>query len=333
MAQKVGNGGHGMEDYSPETGKYISDGEPNTYYDNPEENAMDKLFGMSHNSKPFRVEDVLNEAYSGRGGRKYSRLIGMSEEERQFFFDKLLEKDKEVYGEDFIKKSTDDRPDTIDDMSEERQKLRNEWVNSEIDRQNSIRKIQHGRHAVIILGLPGSGKSSLSNPILENNGAYEIDSDIFKTRYIPEFKSDPTMSGKTQREAGILASDMKETALHEGANVLIGKVGGSYKSIKEIVDDLNDYGYTIDIVYNDLPGEETEKRNDNRFMSNMRKGNGQARYVPRRVIYQSEYGVFKTINALSRNDKINGMLIYSNDVPYGEKPKHLKTIGNPKEVI
>lgn len=333
MAQKMGNGGHGMEDYSPETGRYVSDGEPNKYYDNPEENAVDKLFGVSSNSSLFRIEDVLNDAYSDRGGRKYNRLIDMNKEEREAFFDRLLEKDKEVYGEDFIKKATDSRPETIDDKSEDREKLRRQWVDTEIDRQKSIREIQHGRHAVIMLGLPGSGKSSLSNPILKNNGAYEIDSDIFKTGYIPEFKADATMSGKTQKEANRLATMMKETVLHDGANVLIGKVGGNYSAIKEIVDNLKDFGYSIDVVYNDLPGEETEQRNDTRFMNNMKRKNGKARYVPREVIYRSEYGVFKTINALARNDKINGMLIYSNDVPYGEKPKHLKTIGKPKEVL
>lgn len=330
MAQKMGNGGHGMEDYNPETGRYISDGEPNTYYDNPEEQA-NRLFGGPQNI--FKLEDLLEEEYRQRGGRKITRLIGMSNKERKDFFNRLLEKDKEVYGEDFINRANDGRKPTIYDNSEEREALRKQWVDDEIAKQQSSRKIQHGRHAVLMLGLPGSGKSSLSNPILESNGAYEIDSDIFKTRYIPEFKSDPTMSGKTQKEASILADNMQRQALEDGANVLIGKVGGSPSSIEKVVERLKEYGYTIDVVYNDLPAQEAERRNDLRFQGNLKKGNGQARYVPREVVYRSDYGIVKTINALARNKDIGGMLIYSNDVPYGQKPKHLKTIGKPKEVL
>ena len=285
MAQKMGNGGHGMEDYNPETGRYISDGEPNTYYDNPEEQA-NRLFGAPQNI--FKLEDLLEEEYRQRGGRKITRLIGMSNKERKDFFNRLLEKDKEVYGEDFINRANDGRKPTIYDNSEEREALRKQWVRDEMAKQQSSRKIQHGRHAVLMLGLPGSGKSSLSNPILESNGAYEIDSDIFKTRYIPEFKSDPTMSGKTQKEASILADNMQRQALEDGANVLIGKVGGSPSSIEKVVERLKEYGYTIDGGYNDLPAQEAERRNDLRFQGNLKKGNGQARYVPREVVYRSD---------------------------------------------
>lgn len=37
MAEKLGNGGHGPENYDPNTGKYIEDGKPNSSYDNPNE--------------------------------------------------------------------------------------------------------------------------------------------------------------------------------------------------------------------------------------------------------------------------------------------------------
>lgn len=37
MPTKKGNGGHGQENYDPNTGKYVEDGVPNEYYDNPDE--------------------------------------------------------------------------------------------------------------------------------------------------------------------------------------------------------------------------------------------------------------------------------------------------------
>ena len=47
MPKKPGNGGHGPEEYDVNTGKYVADGQPNKYYDNPKEknniNIREKL--------------------------------------------------------------------------------------------------------------------------------------------------------------------------------------------------------------------------------------------------------------------------------------------------
>jgi len=40
MPEKLGNGGHSQEQYDPNTGKYVIDGKPNKYYDNPDENKI-----------------------------------------------------------------------------------------------------------------------------------------------------------------------------------------------------------------------------------------------------------------------------------------------------
>lgn len=37
MPEKLGNGGHGREEYDPNTGKYVADGRPNKVYNNPGE--------------------------------------------------------------------------------------------------------------------------------------------------------------------------------------------------------------------------------------------------------------------------------------------------------
>ena len=37
MPEKLGNGGHGREEYDPNTGKYVADGQPNKVYNNPKE--------------------------------------------------------------------------------------------------------------------------------------------------------------------------------------------------------------------------------------------------------------------------------------------------------
>lgn len=324
MAQKVGNGGHGLEDYSENTGRYISDGEPNKYYKNPTERR---------GFYDIKVEDIVpKKTFSGEE-RKFHSTAKWSNTEKRRFERNLEEQDRAVYGEDFINRAIDKNvPDTLENESTERRIQRRKWVEDEIIAQENARTIKHEHHATIVLGLPGSGKSTIANPILENTGAFEIDSDIFKTNYIPEFREDPTKSVATQHEAAWLANRMKKKIVVSGANLMIGKVGGNYKQIKYIIKYLKSKGYTIDVVYNDLPLSETLKRNDNRFKSAQEKG-GVGRYVPRTYVYESAEGVPKTINSLIRHNRdIDGLTIYSNDVAMGEKPKLLKRIGNPREV-
>lgn len=329
----MGNGGHGMEEYSESTGKYIADGQPNKRYDNPEEevDTVNRLFGFGRNDV-FRSENFLPKTTSESSRRDVWSPVGKSYEERADYMKQADREDEKIYGKDFIARVYDKRPETIDDKSEERQSLRKQWVGDEISLQKSERQIQYGHHAVIVLGLPGSGKSAVAKDIIENNGAFEIDSDIFKTDYIPEFIQDNTMTVKTQKEAGLLADTMRNDVCREGANICIGKVGGTPSAIAHIVSELKNYGYTIDVVYNDVPAKETEQRNDSRFQRNLRDGKP-ARYVPRRVIRGSEYGILKTVNSLSRNPDVNGVAMYSNDVRYGEKPKLLHTVGKIKEII
>lgn len=54
MPEKLGNGGHSYEKYDPNTGKYVADGQPNKYYDNPEEK------NFANSSLKEKYKDFLN---------------------------------------------------------------------------------------------------------------------------------------------------------------------------------------------------------------------------------------------------------------------------------
>lgn len=53
MPEKLGNGGHGREEYDPNTGKYVADGQPNKVYNNPKENISEKQQTALNNLKLF----------------------------------------------------------------------------------------------------------------------------------------------------------------------------------------------------------------------------------------------------------------------------------------
>ena len=54
MPEKLGNGGHSYEKYDPNTGKYVADGQPNKYYDNPAEK------NFANSSLKEKYKDFLN---------------------------------------------------------------------------------------------------------------------------------------------------------------------------------------------------------------------------------------------------------------------------------
>ena len=60
MAEKLGNGGHSLENYDPATGRYIEDGKPNNSYDNPNEKTISSLNnGNNYNLDEGSVKDAF----------------------------------------------------------------------------------------------------------------------------------------------------------------------------------------------------------------------------------------------------------------------------------
>ena len=61
MPEKIGNGGHSLENYDENTGKYVADGTPNKSYNNPEEQTAMKMFGLSSDESIEDVDDWMFE--------------------------------------------------------------------------------------------------------------------------------------------------------------------------------------------------------------------------------------------------------------------------------
>lgn len=79
MPEKLGNGGHGPENYDPNTGKYETDGQPNKSYDNPEEEKIieqTKEFESKVNCDDIQKRWALNKAFFK--GNSYVREIALS---------------------------------------------------------------------------------------------------------------------------------------------------------------------------------------------------------------------------------------------------------------
>ena len=152
-------------------------------------------------------------------------------------------------------------------------------------------EIRSKKQAIIITGLPASGKSTIANMIADLYGAYIVDSDYAK-RKIPEFGHE--FGAKIVHEESSLvtfgstdATYVKEFSLYEfciakDLNMIIPKIGSNSKSLEKMRDTLIDKGYMVHLVLVSLDRQESCKRALNRYLSTQR-------YVPLGLIFDN-YG-------------------------------------------
>ena len=203
-------------------------------------------------------------------------------------------------------------------QTSEREFQRQKWLNDELESQLKQGQKRQEKKAVLLLGLPGSGKSTIAEPLMKDMGAFVIDADNFKKR-IPEFAQDHKMVSAVHHESVNLANKFRENLASQGYNMVIGKVGGDYESVGYILDELKDNGYQIQVVLNDVPFEVAVDRTIGRY------DRGETdRLVPFWTLKAADKNIFNTFDKVLQHPSIVGGKIYSNDVPKGQAPILLK---------
>ena len=173
---------------------------------------------------------------------------------------------------------------------------------------------QFDKKAVIILGPPASGKSSIANPIARRYGAAIIDPDEAK-KLLPEF-NDGAGATAVHKESGYLAEVVMAKALDDGINMVIPKVGGKLDSIQRIIKMLKANGYKVDLVGMDVSYINARNRMFMRFLNT-------GRYIPLEYIKEVGDGPMNTYNILKKEGLADGYTHIDNN---GQ-------IGQPKPVI
>ena len=203
-------------------------------------------------------------------------------------------------------------------QTSEREFQRQKWLNDELESQLKQGQKRQEKKAVLLLGLPGSGKSTIAEPLMKDMGAFVIDADNFKKR-IPEFAQDHKMVSAVHHESVNLANKFRENLASQGYNMVIGKVGGDYESVGYILDELKDNGYQIQVVLNDVPFEVAVDRTIGRY------DRGETdRLVPFWTLKAADKNIFNTFDKVLQHPSVIGGKIYSNDVPKGQAPVLLK---------
>ncbi len=141
------------------------------------------------------------------------------------------------------------------------------------------------KQAIIITGLPASGKSTIASRIADDFGAVILDSDFAKRKF-PEFINDFGATLVHEESSIVVFGDkkgridfcVKEYCISQEYNVVIPKIGNDKESIFTLAEYFKDYGYSIHLVLVSLDRVDSTKRAFNRFIDTNR-------YVPLSLIF------------------------------------------------
>lgn len=181
-------------------------------------------------------------------------------------------------------------------------------------------EVKKNKRIDIVMGLPGSGKSSaISNPISEEMKSVIIDADFAK-ELLPEYEG-----GKgadiLHKESKLIAEMAIEIAMEENKNIIVPVVGKTLENIKEINEEAKKYGYEIHLHINEVPLEVALGRVKKRAEE-------EGRDVPEDYI-RNEVGnkPMENYNKLKEMNIFDSYARYDNNVDLGERPKNIEMIG------
>ena len=112
--------------------------------------------------------------------------------------------------------------------------------------------------AVITIGLPGVGKSTVANPLAKKLDATIIDADEAK-KVLPEYAGG-IGANAVHQESKIIAEQVRALAMRNKDNLVLGKIGADYDALRRISDDLSNNGYRVVLLNVDAPLSQVAKQ-------------------------------------------------------------------------
>lgn len=174
-------------------------------------------------------------------------------------------------------------------------------------------RVRYEKKAIILLGLPASGKSTVAQVMSDMQGAYIVDSDFAKRKF-PELAF-PNGASWTHDESDDLVLQQNDgvfaQCLLNGANMVIPKVGAKAVSIEKLYDILvsNDYSVSLGLVW--LDPKLAMQRAIKRYQKSKR-------YVPILKIMSDDVKPLLVFETLVAQLELDSHIHLSSDVVYGE---------------
>ena len=239
--------------------------------------------------------------------------------EHPFTYDDSQSMDENIARAERLSKEYIDTFGTTDQINTPaRQKLRRE-IADKLYGDGAAKK--EGR-VWLVLGVPASGKSTFSDPLVEREGALLIDSDEAK-KMLPEF-SNGLLAGAVHEESAKIADDVLARATANRDNMVLPLVGKTLSSLQKRIETLNDVGYEVNLIYVDLPIEKAIERTKARF-----------RHTGRLVSpdYLRKVGLKPKENydRLKVTEGVDSYEAWDSDVARGSTPRNIERAARPKQ--
>ncbi|MGH6792669.1 MAG: zeta toxin family protein, partial [Methyloceanibacter sp.] len=120
------------------------------------------------------------------------------------------------------------------------------------------------KKAIIIVGTPAAGKTTLAKRLAKAHKAAIIDVDDVNQSF-PEYQ-DGLGRHAVHLEGLHVAHDLERAAVAEGANFILPKSGFESRSISDRIKRLKERGYTVDVINVDVDQDEAARRMAKRFL-------------------------------------------------------------------
>ncbi len=123
--------------------------------------------------------------------------------------------------------------------------------------------VTNGYHAVIVIGPPAAGKSTIANEIALRSRAAIVDPDEAK-KVLPEYQGG-IGAHATHEESSALAGAVQRVLEGDGTNMVLPKVGDSAEKIDMLRKRLQGLGYTVELALMDVSPDVAMQRMIGRF--------------------------------------------------------------------
>jgi len=182
-------------------------------------------------------------------------------------------------------------------------------------------EVRQGYRMDIVIGLPGSGKSSVyTERLSQEHKSRVIDTDDFR-EYIPEYNGHNV--ALVHEEASIIRNDVFDAALENGDNILLSTIGANAESLAAKIAKYREDGYEVYLHLNELPNSKSLARAIGRYVS---EDGSLGRYVSPKLI--AAYGdkptqtyLYLTGQGGTQNGKLVGDLRTSRSQGNGDAGK------------